>query len=184
MDIRTEIARPPRTDMPAQPKPDMPKPTRQDVSRPRTDSPGIARPEQSNATVTNEPPRAVGRVNVTALAILATNSDNRVDPALRNLAEQLKPTFRFSGYRLAQTDARVVAIGQPAGLRLIGPYSLQVIPMQAEPGYVLMKVQALQAGRRVLGLQVRLRPGMYQLVGGWPVSGSTLLAGVSARPAE
>jgi hypothetical protein len=132
----------------------------------------------------NEPPKTAARVNVTVLSIIATNKDNRTDPALQNLAEQLKPTFKFSGYRLVRTDTRTVPTGQTARIRLVGSYGLQVTPTQADAQYVAMNVQALRVSRRVLGLQLRLRPGTYQLLGGWPVSGDTLLAAVTAMPAD
>ena len=146
--------------MPQAPQPDQPQPDEPDV------------------------PRGAARANITVLAIIATNADNRIDPALRNLAEQLKPTFKFSGYRLAQSSTQNVASGQGATLRLVGSYSLQVTPTEADADHVVMNVQAMQAGRRVLGLQVRLRPGTYQLLGGWPISGNTLLAAVTAQAAE
>jgi hypothetical protein len=125
-----------------------------------------------------------GSVQINTLAIIATNKDNRIDPALRELAAQLKPTFKFSGYRLARSDSSSVAPGQPASLQLAGPYALQVTPTQADAQYVVLSVQALQNSQRVLNLQVRLRPGRYQLLGGWPVSEGTLLAAVAAHARE
>jgi hypothetical protein len=122
-------------------------------------------------------------VQINTLAIIATNKDNRIDPALRELAAQLKPTFKFSGYRLARSDSSSVAPGQPASLQLAGPYALQVTPAQADAQHVVLNVQALRNSQRVLNLQVRLRPGRYQLLGGWPVSEGTLLAAVTALPA-
>jgi hypothetical protein len=120
-------------------------------------------------------------VQINTLAIIATNKDNRIDPSLRELAAQLKPTFRFSGYRLASSNAGSVAPGEPIVLRLAGPYALQVIPTEADAQHVVLNVQALQNSQRVLNIQVRLRPGRYQLLGGWPVSDGTLLAAVAAR---
>jgi hypothetical protein len=149
--------------------------------------PGAAVRQQTGAQTPpegNEPPKTAARVNVTVLSIIATNKDNRTDPALQNLAEQLKPTFKFSGYRLVRTDTRTVPTGQTARIRLVGSYGLQVTPTQADAQYVAMNVQALRVSRRVLGLQLRLRPGTYQLLGGWPVSGDTLLAAVTAMPAD
>lgn len=200
---RPDIQRPVRPEGPNQPQPDAPRrplidvgrPYKPDISRPprpdvaRPPTPSVPRPntpesDQPQAPELPAPPRPVSRVEITALAIIATNADNRIDPALRDLAQQLKPTFRFSGYRLAQSDTKSTAPGQPAVLRLIGSYSLQVTPIQATDAHVVLNVQAIQAGRLVLGLQLRLRPGMYQLIGGWPVSGNVLLAAISARPVD
>jgi hypothetical protein len=174
-DVRSEVARP---DASGQPRTER-------TQRPRPESLGIARPDGRQASAPEPPdaglPREVPRIDVTVLAIIATNTDNRVDPALRVLADQLRPTLRFSGYRLAQSGTQCVVPGQGATMRLIEPYSLRVTPMLVDANHVVMNVQAIQAGRPVLGLQLRLRPGIYQLLGGWPVAGNTLLAAVSAR---
>jgi hypothetical protein len=207
---RTEISRPLRTDFSKLPNTDAsgPSPTNgasndssvKTVTTPRAQGtlpPRQAVQQQTRAQTPsaavervqtppegNEPPKTAANVSVTVLAIIATNGDNRTDPALQNLAEQLRPTFKFSGYHLAQTDARTVPTGQTATMRLAGSYSLRVTPTQADAQSVAMNVQAVQASRRVLGLQLRLRPGTYQLLGGWPISDGTLLAAVTATPAD
>ena len=170
---RPDLSRP-QPDTPVQPRPDSSR-VRQDIARPD-------KPKGPELEVPRGPPPVAVQINT--LAIIATNKDNRIDPALRELAAQLKPTFRFSGYRLARSDAGRVALGQPAVLRLAGPYTLQVIPTEADAQHVVLNVQALQNSQRVLNMQVRLRPGRYQLLGGWPVSDGTLLAAVAARAGE
>ncbi len=200
--LRPDVSKVPKTDVPAQPPTNgasndssvqtitTPRPQKTLPPRPavqqqtRVETPPAAVNQTQTPPEGNEPPKTAATVNVTVLSIIATNSDNRTDPALQNLAEQLKPTFKFSGYHLAQTDARTVPTGQTATMRLAGSYTLRVTPTQADSQYVVMNVQAVRAGRRVLGLQLRLRPGTYQLLGGWPVSSDTLLAAVTATPAD
>ena len=91
-----------------------PRPTRQlEVRR------DIARPGPGPRTRSRPASRPPGSVQINTLAIIATNKDNRIDPSLRDLAAQLKPTFKFSGYRLARSDSSSVAAG-PARLPAAG----------------------------------------------------------------
>ncbi len=175
-----EIRRIPREDVQRAPGDDVRRSPRDDVRRvPRRETPreqpDTRRPDSGD----KDESRTDGKVQLKVLAIIATNEDDRIDPALRDLAKQLKPTLKFRGYRLAGTDSATVESGKTAQLKLAGPYSLKVTPGESKDGRVTLRVQALNDKKEVLNLTVRLRPGKYQLLGGWDVKEGKLLAAVT-----
>ena len=192
--------RPPSTDAPRRPPAGEPSrralagaPARPaDAERPSrgpdTDAPpkGSVADEVRRPPPAEEPRQSAGRAEIQVLVILATNENNRIDPALRNLAEQFRPTFKFSGYQLVRKDSRPVELGVSTTFPLAGSYALQITPTAITGNKVVMNVLTLRGvgQTRGIGLQMRATPGKYQLLGGWPVAHGTLLAAVTARPMD
>jgi hypothetical protein len=127
-------------------------------------------------------------VELEVLSIIASNKDKHVDPQLAELAKQLKPTFKFSGYRLAGRTKRKVKMKQASTFKLVSPYSLQLKPTAREKDRVSLDLQAFREkdkkNKSVLKLKIKLRPGKYQLCGGWKVSKGTLLVAVRVVPKD
>lgn len=188
-EVPPDIRRPSRQQGPVEPPADVRRPAKPaqppaepplDIRRPaRPDAPQPQEPRRPEAQA---PGRAARAVEVKILAIVATNSTNTVDPPLRDLAAQFRGTFKYSGYRLARTESRTVEIGKSTVLPLSGPYSIRVEPAEIAEGRVALNVQVMRQGGRDLRLRALLRPGKYQLLGGWPVGKDTLLAAVAAQP--
>jgi hypothetical protein len=121
-----------------------------------------------------------GSIEVKVLVIKASNQDKNIDPALRDLAQQLRPTFRFSGYQLLRTDTRRTDLGKTVTFDLADSYTLRITPTQIIGDRIAMAVQ----GPKGLSLMMRLKPGRYQLLGGWPINDGTLLAAVASGSAQ
>jgi hypothetical protein len=124
-------------------------------------------------------------VELKVLTIIASNDDEHIDPQLKALAKQLKPTFRFSSYRLAGRQARSVELGRTWKAKLVAPYVLEATPTAVKDDRVSLTLKAVRgSGKKqkvLLQLKIQLRMGKYQLCGGWPASGGTLIVAVQAR---
>jgi len=124
-------------------------------------------------------------VELQVLTIIASNDDERIDPQLKPLAKQLKPTFRFSGYRLAGRQAKSVQLGRTWKAKLVAPYVLEATPTAVKGDKVSLTLKAVRGTgkeqKALLQLKIQLRTGKYQLCGGWPASGGTLIVAIQAR---
>ena len=124
-------------------------------------------------------------VELKILTIIASNDGDRIDPQLKPLAKQLKPTFKFSSYRLAGRQAKSVRLGRTWKAKLVTPYVLEATPTAVKDGKVSLTLKAVRdSGKKqkvLLQLKIQLRMGKYQLCGGWPASGGTLIVAVQAR---
>ncbi|HUW82513.1 MAG TPA: hypothetical protein VMZ31_06895 [Phycisphaerae bacterium] len=124
-------------------------------------------------------------VELEVLTIVASNDDERIDPKLKQLAKQLKPTFRFSSYRLAGRQARSVQLGRTWKAKLVAPYVLEATPTAVKDDKVSLTLKAVRGTGKeqklLLQLKIQLRTGKYQLCGGWPASGGTLIVAIQAR---
>ena len=124
-------------------------------------------------------------VELKVLTIIASNDDKHIDPQLKALAKQLKPTFRFSSYRLAGRQAKSVQLGRTWKAKLVAPYVLEATPTAVKDDKVSLTLKAVRgSGKKqkvLLQLKIQLRMGKYQLCGGWPASGGTLIVAVQAR---
>ncbi len=124
-------------------------------------------------------------VKLEVLTIIASNDDDHIDPQLKALAKQLKPTFRFSSYRLAGRQARSVQLGRTWKAKLVAPYVLEATPTAVKDDKVSLTLKAVRGSGKeqkvLLQLKIQLRMGKYQLCGGWPASGGTLIVAVQAR---
>jgi len=124
-------------------------------------------------------------VELKVLTIIASNDDDRIDPQLKSLAKQLKPTFRFSSYRLAGRQSRSVQLGRTWKAKLVAPYVLEATPTAVKDDKVSLTLKAVRgSGKKqkvLLQLKIQLRVGKYQLCGGWPASGGTLIVAVQSR---
>ena len=138
-----------------------------------------------NAAARAAESKAPSAVKLEVLAIIASNDDKRIDPQLKQLAKQLKPTFRFSGYRLAGRQAKSVQLGRTWKAKLVAPYVLEATPTAIKGDKVSLTLKAVRGTgkqrKSLLQIKIQLRMGKYQLCGGWPASGGTLIVAIQAR---
>lgn len=118
--------------------------------------------------------------------IRATKSNEEISKKLEPLAEKLKATFKFTGYKLVKTDSRSVELGKEFKTTLVSPFEVVITPQERSKDQVKLKVLVRQRkGDKVIKLlstTVSLRRERFQLFGGWKLpDGDVLILAVSAK---
>lgn len=127
-----------------------------------------------------------GPVTVQVWTIRATKSNDRISEKLKPMAKALEKDFRFTGYQLTGTDSKKMSINQGREFKLLGPYNMTITPQKRTDDHSTLKivVTAKKGQKKVpkLNSTVRLKPGKFQLMGGWKLSGGdVLIVAVSAK---
>ena len=125
-------------------------------------------------------------VQLQVLTIRATKSNNDISPELKPLAEALKKTFKFTGYKLLKTDTRKVALNKKRELSLAGPYKARITPLERKDNRIRLKVEVFERKDNKdisrLSTTISLAAGKSQLFGGWKLDGDdVLIIAVSAK---
>lgn len=122
-------------------------------------------------------------VNVEVKTILATKDHDRVDPKLARLAEELKKTFRFTGFELRGQASKSSPIGKAAAFSLPDPYKLEVTPVERKNGAVSLEIAIFEKKgkewKQKLKTKVTISKGKDQLLGGLPTQGGQLVLAIS-----
>lgn len=124
--------------------------------------------------------RAAEKVEVTVLAIRATTAGNEVSPELKHIAEQLKKSFKHTGYKLLKKDSAAVELGQFWTVDLAGGYKASITPQGKAAQKVQVKVEFTKRegdqDKKVSGGGTfELELGRFQLWGGWSLEGKDVL---------
>ncbi len=127
-----------------------------------------------------------GPVTVQVWTIRATKSNDKISKKLQPMAKALEKDFRFTGYQLTGTDSRKMSINQGREFKLLGPYNMTIKPQKRRYAHSTLKivVTAKKGKKKVpkLNSTVRLKPGKFQLMGGWKLGGGdVLIVAVSAK---
>ncbi|MFQ5462796.1 MAG: hypothetical protein ACE5E5_09240 [Phycisphaerae bacterium] len=130
--------------------------------------------------------RATAAPTVSVWAIRATHGGHEISKQLRPLAKALKKSFNFTGYRLVNKSAKPLGGGKATAFDLVKGYRATITPAGSEGGRIKLKIVVLQHKNKAyvkkLATTVALRPGKYQLLGGWQLpGGDVLIIAVSAR---
>ena len=108
------------------------------------------------------------KVELQVWTIRATRSNQEISPELKPLAELLKKTFKFTGYKLVKTDSAAVEIKQPFKTKIT----------------LKIRITERQGKKDIdkLSTSVSLTAGRFQLFGGWKLKGDdVLIVAVSAK---
>jgi len=130
--------------------------------------------------------RAAAAPTVSVWAIRATHGGNQISKELRPLAKALKKNFNFTGYRLAGKSTKPLGGGKATAFELVKGYRATITSAGSEDGKIKLKIVVLQQKNKTyvkkLATTVALRPGKFQLLGGWQLpGGDVLIIAVSAR---
>lgn len=125
------------------------------------------------------PAAASDRVDLTMLAIRATNRNSEISPELRTIASQLKKQFKFSGFRVEQKVGASVQMGRAHRAELPAGYAISAKPVRLEKDRLTLEVEITRKDRRdpLLKSNVTIDAGRFQLFGGsgWKLDGDDIL---------
>ncbi len=118
-------------------------------------------------------------VEITVLAIRATKDNSDISPELKQIAEQLKKQFKYTGYKVEKKISGKAAVEKAFSGQLVMGYSVKVMPVKLDEKRVELKVEVSQkVGEKVqpkLSSTVTIPRGRYQLFGGWRIADSDVL---------
>ncbi|RPJ08104.1 MAG: hypothetical protein EHM36_05890 [Deltaproteobacteria bacterium] len=113
--------------------------------------------------------------------IEASNAGPSIDPALRDVHDQLGSLFNFSSYRLLK-DIRLNLLGnRPVEVPLYKGRSMQVTLVGEYRNMIELRIRMTREGAPVLNTQVRLTSGRTILIGGPRHEGGVLICALSSK---
>lgn len=122
-------------------------------------------------------------VKVHLSVILATKDHDRIDPKLERIADELKKTFKFTGFELKQDTIQTGEMNKIMAFSLPSPYSLEVTPKSREKNAVTLLITVYEKKgdkkQKKLSTTVTVRCRKHQLVGGLPTDGGQLVLAIS-----
>ena len=123
-------------------------------------------------------------VDLQVWGIRATTKNSEISPDLRNVADQLKSQFKFTGFKLETRQPGSVPLGRTFTASLTGNYQVKVTPQKVEDKRVTLQIEVAQIKPPKPGTSttVTVDAGKYQLIGGPALDGGdTLIVAVSGR---
>lgn len=121
-----------------------------------------------------------GKVSVEMMVIYAHNEDNRVDPALRGVMQQLK-NFRFSGYKLLENHPTQLAVGQETSFALPGGRKIKMELLDRDDQQARIRIRMFSGSDKVLDTTVSIHRNRSFMIGGPSYEAGKLILPVSVR---
>jgi len=106
------------------------------------------------------------KVRVEVQVIKAGHQSDHVDPALGEIADELKHTVNFSSYALVRRKIFHLKIDEKGRLPLDGRYSLRVVPVSLTPAICRIEIAVLDRGKELLNTFVESIDGGTTVIGG------------------
>jgi hypothetical protein len=121
-------------------------------------------------------------VDIQVWAIRATTKNKEISKELRQIADELKKQFKFTGFKLEAQSTGSAAIGEAYKVNLPGGYEAKITPENKERKHVKLRVEVSKDRKQVLKTTYTLEAGKFQLQGGWDLDGGdSLILAVSAK---
>ncbi|MFO0840384.1 MAG: hypothetical protein U1D55_17890 [Phycisphaerae bacterium] len=125
-------------------------------------------------------------VDVQVWAIRATTKNSEISPELKPLVEELKKSFKYTGYKLERRATGSAGAGKSYDGDLIGGYRISVEPDGKDGKRIKLRLGVTKTengkAKPVLKTSATIDPGKFQVLGGWKLDGDdVLLAAVSAK---
>ncbi len=115
-------------------------------------------------------------------AIRATTKNKDISKDLKQIADELKKKFKFTGFKLEQKNTGSAAIGKAYSVSLPGGYQANVTPESNDGKKVKLKVEVTKGKKLVSSVTYTVEAGKFQLVGGWDLEGGdSLILAVSGK---
>jgi len=124
---------------------------------------------------------ALGQVQTRLRIIEASNVGSIIDPALRDVHDQLGSLFNFTSYRLLRDESLSLIPNRPSEINAHQGVSLEITLMQQQKKEAEYQIRILRQGSEILNTKVRLSPGRTVLIGGPKHGQGSIILAVSAR---
>ena len=124
---------------------------------------------------------ALGQVQTRLRIIEASNVGSRIDPALRDVHDQLGTLFNFTSYRLLRDESLSLTPGRPSQINAHEGVSLEITLTKQQKKKAEYQIRILRQGSEILDTKVRLSPGKTVLIGGPKHGQGSIILAISSR---
>ena len=113
--------------------------------------------------------------------IQASNVGSTIDPSLKDLRDQLAPSFNFTSYRLLRDERLSLSSNKPAEISAHPNIALEITLVKQRKNNAEFRVRIRREGTEILNTQVRLSPGRTVLIGGPKHGEGIAILAITAR---
>jgi hypothetical protein len=124
---------------------------------------------------------ALGQVQTRLRIIEASNVGSSIDPALRDVHDQLGSLFNFTSYKLLRDESLSLTPDRPSQINVHQGVSLEITLTKQHKKKAEYQVRILRQGSEILDTKVRLSPGQTVLIGGPKHGQGSIILAISAR---
>jgi len=124
---------------------------------------------------------ALGQVQTRVRIIEASNVGSSIDPALRDVHDQLGSLFNFTSYRLLRDESLSLVPNRPSAINAHEGVSLEITLTKQQKKTAVYQIRILRKGSEILDTKVRLSPGKTALIGGPKHGQGSIILAISAR---
>ena len=123
---------------------------------------------------------ALGQVQTRLRIIEASNVGKSIDPALRDVHDQLGSLFNFTSYRLLRDESVSLSPNRPSQINAHQGVSLEITLTKQQKKKAEYQIRILRQGSEILDTKVRLSPGQTVLIGGPKHGQGSIILAISA----
>jgi len=124
---------------------------------------------------------ALGQVQTRLRIIEASNVGSSIDPALRDVHDQLGSLFNFTSYKLLRDESLALAPNRPSEINAHKEISLEITLTKQQKNKAEYQIRILRERSEILDTKVRLSPGQTVLIGGPKHGQGSIILAISAR---
>ncbi len=124
---------------------------------------------------------ALGQVQTRLRIIEASNVGSSIDPALRDIRDDLGSPFNFTSYRLLRDESLSLTPDHPAKIQVHETVSLEITLTKQQKKSAEYQIRIIRRGSEILNTKARLSPGKTLLVGGPKHGQGNIIFAISAR---
>jgi hypothetical protein len=124
---------------------------------------------------------ALGQVQTRLRIIEASNVGSSIDPALRDVHDELGSLFNFTSYKLLRDESLSLTPNRPSEINVHKEVSLEITLTNQQKKKAVYQIRILRQGSEILDTKVRLSPGKTVLIGGPKHGQGSIILAISAR---
>jgi hypothetical protein len=125
--------------------------------------------------------KALGQVQTRLRIIEASNVGSGIDPALRDIRNQLGSPLNFTSYKLLRDESLSLALNRPQKIQVHETVSLEITLTKQQKEKAVYQIRIFRKGSEILDTKARLSPGRTLIVGGPEHRQGTIIFAISAR---
>lgn len=114
------------------------------------------------------------------MVIYAHNEDRKVDPALRDVMQQLR-NFRFTGYELVEQHPSQLSPGQSTSFALPGGRRIRLELLSRDESQAKVRIRMFRSDEKILDTTVSIHRNRSFMIGGPSYRKGKLILPVTVR---
>lgn len=122
------------------------------------------------------------KTDIQVLAIRATNKNTEISPELKEIADELKKQFKFTGFKLEKRATGSAGIDEAFKTPLFEGWEARVTPKENDTKRVKLQIEIAKGKDKPDSATVTVPLGKFQLMGGQKLeNGDSLIVAVAGR---